>query len=137
MNDTLKAAGKALSPILQPFHQAQGKQLTAVLRRDTDEGEEMILAFGMDGLFFACDEDLDKLTLRFEELSDIEDVEDLTTDAAWNRFLGKEFFWGWLTINQQGYNDGALLSFDGVVPEIGLNVVASEFEVLEIRQRAR
>ena len=68
-------------------------------------------------------------------LVEVLDRPDLTTDPAWSRFIGKELSTGWLMQNQQGYADGALLSFDGVVPEVGLNVVAA-FEVLEIRQRA-
>jgi hypothetical protein len=120
---------------LEPFHQAQGQQLTAVLSSDSEEGEEILLAFGTHALVFACDADEDILQLRWESISEIEDAEDLTTDVAWSRFVGKDFFWGWLTLNQRGEFDGALLSFDGVVPEVGLNVVAGEFEVLEIRQR--
>lgn len=125
-----------MSETLQPFLQAQGRQLTAVLSNDTGEGEEMLLAFGADALIFRCNEDSDAISVTFEPIPDLEDADDLTTDPAWSRFIGKELFTGWLMQNQQGYADGALLSFDGVVPEVGLNVVAAAFEVLEIRQRA-
>jgi len=135
MNDAQKVAGIALHDEMQPFHQAQGRQLTAVLSNDTGEGEEILLAFGADALIFRCYEDSDTIAVTFEPIPDLEDADDLTTDPAWSRFIGKEFFCGWLMQNQQGYTDGALLSFDGVVPEIGLNVVAAAFEVLEVRQR--
>ena len=125
-----------MSTNLQPFLQAQGMQLTAVLSNDTGEGEEILLAFGAEGLVFHCNEDSDAITVTFEPLPELEDADDLTADPAWSRFIGKELSTGWLMQNQQGYADGALLSFDGVVPEIGLNVVAAAFEVLEIRQRA-
>lgn len=121
---------------LQPFLQAQGRQLTAVLGNDTGEGEEILLAFGADALIFRCNEDSDAITVTFELIPELEDADDLTTDPAWSRFIGKELSTGWLMQNQQGYADGALLSFDGVVPEVGLNVVAAAFEVLEVRQRS-
>jgi hypothetical protein len=122
---------------MAPFHAAQGYTLTAVLSADTDKGEEIILAFGVRGLVFGCDADTDALELAFVELDDVDDADDLTGDPAWSKYIGKEFSTGWLTVNQQGFADGALLSFDDVVPEVGLNVVAGAFEFLEIRQRAR
>lgn len=125
-----------MSENLKPFLQAQGLQLTAVLSNDTGEGEDLLLAFGADALVFRCNEDSDAITVTFESVPELEDADDLTADSAWSRFIGKEFSTGWLMQNQHGYTDGALLSFDGVVPEIGLNVVAAAFEVLEIRQRA-
>ena len=125
-----------MSESVKPFLQAQGRQLTAVLGNDTGEGEEIILAFGAEGLVFRCNEDSDAITVSFEPIPELEDADDLTAHSAWSRFIGKEFSTGWLMFNQQGYTDGALLSFDGVVPELGLNVVAAAFEVLEIRQRA-
>ena len=125
-----------MSENLKPFLEAQGRQLTAVLSNDTGEGEDLILAFGAEALIFRCNEDSDAITVSFEAIPELEDADDLTASSAWSRFIGKEFSTGWLTLNQQGYTDGALLSFDGVVPEVGLNVVAAAFEVLEIRQRA-
>ncbi|WP_047488080.1 DUF6334 family protein [Terriglobus sp. TAA 43] len=125
-----------MSENLQPFLQAQGRQLTAVLSNDTGEGEEILLAFGADALIFRCNEDSDAIAVTFETIPKLEDADDLTTDPAWSCFIGKELSTGWLMQNQQGYGDGALLSFDGVVPEVGLNVVAAAFEVLEIRQRS-
>ena len=53
----------------------------------------------------------------------------------WNRndsrlFTPKTFGWGWVAIDQQGYCDGLLLSFEAIVfPEIVLNVVASSIKV--------
>ncbi len=122
---------------LQPFEQAQGRTLTAVLCSDSDEGEEIILAFASDGLTFACGAETDALMLSWGGIGELEEAEDLTADPAWSRLIGKELSSGWLTLNQRGHVDGALLSFDGVVPEIGLNVVAGAFEILDIRQRAR
>lgn len=125
-----------MSDVVKAFLEAQGRQLTAVLSNDTTEGEELLLAFGSEGLVFRCNEDSDALAISLEPLPALDDAEDLTAHPIWSRFLGKEFSTGWLMMNQHGYCDGALLSFDGVVPEVGLNVVAAAFEILEVRQRA-
>ncbi len=129
MNDSKQA--------MEAFQAAQGLPFTAVVAAESDEGEEIILAFGTQGLLFVSDEDNDTLSVKFAELQDIDDAEDLTADPVWSRFIGKEFSAGWLTINQHGVTDGALLSFDEVFPQVALNVVASGFEFLEIRQRER
>ncbi len=136
MTDEPKATRNVLQAALQPFHAAQGKLLTAVLQEDVNEAEAILLVFGSECLTFQCDPDRDVVTLSFGTATPSENADDLTGSGAWSRFIGKEFFWGWLTVNQQGATDGVLLSFDGVVPEIGLNVVAASFETLEVRQRA-
>lgn len=135
MSDT-KATGVGLQAALQPFLAAQGKVLTAVLQDEVNEAECILLVFDSECLTFQCDPDLDVVTLSFGPVTPSDEADDLTASAAWSRFIGKEFFLGWLTVNQQGATDGVLLSFDGVVPEIGLNVVAATFETLEVRQRA-
>jgi hypothetical protein len=53
--------------------------------------------------------------------------------ASWKELLGKECGWTWVAINQQGYCDGVMLSFDGIVPTVLLHVIASSIEVFSIR----
>jgi hypothetical protein len=136
MDGTQKPWGLAAHDKLEPFHRAQSKRLTGVVYRETDEGEEILLAFDDEYLVFSCNIDYDTIHVKFETKHIVVDDEEFAPHPDWDRFIGKDFFWGWLTLNQQGYIDGVLLSFDGVVPEIGMNVIASRFEVLEIRQRA-
>lgn len=107
--------------------------LTAILRDDAEDGERLLLVFGAESLYLLCDPEMDVIDVAFGPAEASGDASDLTADPAWSRFIGKEFFWGWFTINQQGYTDGVLLSFDGVVPEIGVNVIASSFETLQIK----
>lgn len=52
--------------------------------------------------------------------------------APWKKLLGKELGWTWVAINQQGYRDSVMLSFDGIVPTILLHVIASSIEVFTI-----
>jgi hypothetical protein len=47
----------------------------------------------------------------------------------WKDFIGVPFGWGWVTVNQQGYCDGLMLSFGGILPQVVLNVVASSLRV--------
>lgn len=114
---------------LRSFQACGQRVLEAVLHRDGEEGERLALVFGGDALFLSSDPDLDRLLVTFGPLTDGED-DDLTGDAPWSRLIGKPFSWGWLTVNQRGEMDGALLSFDGVIPEVGVNVVASSLETI-------
>ena len=120
----------AMHHLLEPFQACQQRALTAVLHGDGEAGETLWLVFGTDALALKSDPNLDTLTLGFGPLEGVEDVIDLTADRPWSRFIGKSFFWGWLTTNQQGYTDGALVSFDGVLPEVGVTVVASSLETV-------
>lgn len=58
--------------------------------------------------------------------------EEISNRQPWSDVIGKQFGWGWVTVNQQGYLDGVLLSLNGIVPEILINVVASEIKVRKI-----
>jgi hypothetical protein len=46
----------------------------------------------------------------------------------WRNLIGQAFGWGWITINQQDALDGILLSFDGIIPLVMLNVIASSIK---------
>jgi hypothetical protein len=52
--------------------------------------------------------------------------------APWKRLISKECGWTWMAINQQGYCDSAMLSFDGIVPTVLLHVIASSIELFTI-----
>ncbi len=130
MSQAAKAVSVLKSTALEPFQACGQKQLTAVLHGDAEDGEVLLLVFGNDALSLKSDPDQDTLVVVFGPVGDTGDLDDLTGDAPWSRFIGKPFFWGWLTVNQQGYTDGALISFDGVIPEVGVNVVASSLEIV-------
>jgi hypothetical protein len=56
----------------------------------------------------------------------------LRSSEPWKKCTGKECGWTWLAVNQQGYLDSALISFDGIEPSIMLQAVASSIEVFTI-----
>jgi hypothetical protein len=71
-------------------------------------------------------------TIKFHLISNNDRNTDGWIDASqskpWSSFIGKTFGWGWITINQQDALDGILLSFDGIIPEVMLNVIASSIK---------
>ena len=56
----------------------------------------------------------------------------LRNSELWRKCTGKECGWTWLAVNQQGYLDTVLLSFDGIEPSIMLQAIASSIEVFSI-----
>ncbi len=54
--------------------------------------------------------------------------------VPWKRLIGKECGWTWMALNQQGYCDSAMLSFEGIVPTVLLHAIASSIELFTIRR---
>jgi hypothetical protein len=51
---------------------------------------------------------------------------------VWKKLVGKQLVWGWVTIDQQGYCDGILLSFDEISPQVHLDVAGSSIRINSI-----
>lgn len=97
---------------------------------------KLVLNFGDKSLVFlaiADDDSLDISTERTEKRSR-PGRRALGNLEPWRSVIGKAFGWGWITVNQQGYCDGALLSFDGIEPGILLTVAASSIRIHRITQ---
>jgi hypothetical protein len=131
-SDTASALGTALFPALSGFQRIGGQPLRAVWQAEADGCLNRIVF------------DFDSLSLTVSAVSDDDSVEFEVIDAAgadrtggadashlkhWRDLIGAPFGWGWVTVNQQGYCDGLLLSFDGIVPRVVLNVVASSIKI--------
>lgn len=96
--------------------------------------EEIILALDNGHLVISADEDTDEISVYYQE-ADFRPppaYRSLGSVWPWDRYVGKECGWTWIAINQQGYCDGALLSFEGIIPSILLHVIASSIEVFTI-----
>lgn len=54
---------------------------------------------------------------------------DLLTNVSrtdpWTDIIGKEFVYGWVAVNHQGYLDSLMISFEDIFPKIIFNVVGS------------
>jgi hypothetical protein len=119
----------ALDSMLLEFCRFDLQPLRAV-QRHLNGGwlDKIRLEFDDESLLVEAEPDYDTITVRHISNNEDSTVDwlDASNSEPWSCFIGKPFGWGWLTINQQGYHDGVLLSFDGIEPGIILNVMASE-----------
>lgn len=132
-------AAEALFPMLSAFHSISGQPLQAVWQIHTEGSlDRFILDFGTHALIVNADEDDDSIELSISVAADSHKSGDVDAShlEPWDKFIGMSFGWGWVTVNQQGYCDGLLLSFEGIVPQIILNVIASSIKVGTITKTA-
>jgi hypothetical protein len=55
---------------------------------------------------------------------------DASESPPWREFIGQEFGWTWIVVNQQGYCDGVMLNFGkDIFPQLLLNVIASSITI--------
>ena len=125
---TLRTVGEMLYGELEAFHLAVGT-LESVYA--SEDGSLLVLNFSEGtGLSIGADGNTDTITLRDNPRNS--SGIDVTRNEVWRDLLGVPLFWGWLTINQKGYADGALLSFRDVKPDICITVVASSLKVARL-----
>jgi hypothetical protein len=126
----LKAA-EALYPLLSLFHEINGSLLDAVTRTTMDGAiDQITLQFGSRFFAISCNGTDDTIDLSIPvEFLDVNSVSHL---EPWSELIGKRFGWGWVTINQQGYLDGVLLSFDGITPTLLITAIASSLHIRRI-----
>jgi hypothetical protein len=121
----------ALTPILSPFHLIDVSKLLAVSHVYSEGSlDTLLLDFGEIRMLVKADENDDTIDFIVAQTVDLGGVEavDVSHQEPWSKVIGKSFGWGWALVNQQGYCDGILLSFEGVSPRIILNVMASSIK---------
>jgi hypothetical protein len=96
--------------------------------------DEVVLDFGDSCLRIGVDINTDTLVLRFRSMPfrPTKRWVSLRSAEPWKKCDGKECGWTWLAVNQQGYLDTVLISFDGIVPTVMLQAIASSVEVFTI-----
>src|ERR1700748_2344083 len=132
MTTSKTMAAEALYPKLLIFHSVSGQPLRAVWQiRAEGSVEKLVLDFDAQALVVSADENDDSVEVGISTAARFHcaDRLDVTNLPPWNGFIGKPFGWGWVTVNQQGYCDGLLLSFGGIVPQLVVNVVASSIKI--------
>jgi hypothetical protein len=118
---------------LDAFHSIGDELLTKVLWRNCEDTSEALwLIFSKSSLLFQAHEDYDTISVAAGDVLDAEMFVDLTSSDFWQQFIGQRFGWGWTITNQQGYQDGFLLSFNGIIPQIMLEVMASSIKTHRI-----
>lgn len=125
--------GKALYAKLSAFQETNGSLLREV-RQAWAHGnlERVVLDFGAGVLIVDAEAHDDSINFRCEEANCSTDAQLGTSGGFWQDFIGRTFGWGWITVNQQGYCDGLLLSFDGIEPQVSMSVVASSIKLRRI-----
>ena len=116
---------------LSSFRAIDGLELQHVRQFETDGSvDRLILDFQSTSLLITADEDDDSITCNIAKGTAVDQGRgiDVRDREPWKSFIGRSFGWGWVTVNQQGYCDGLLLSFDGIVPQLVLNVIASSIK---------
>lgn len=96
--------------------------------------DELVLDLGDSFLRFGVDIDTDTITSRFEPcpFRAKKSYKSIGSSRPWKTWLGKQCGWTWLAVNQQGYLDSVLMSFDGIEPNVLLQTIASSIEVFTI-----
>jgi hypothetical protein len=134
MSSQTKIAGEALYSILTPFHEIAGLPLLTVKESTLHSSLAGItLNFGPKSLLIKAEPEDDTVVLSIiEHPSNEKEQVDVSGRKPWSQYIGLEFGWGSLVINQQGYIDGVLLSFSGIEPQLLINVAASSLKIMQI-----
>jgi len=114
------------------------QRLEAVLQRIEDGCRNLVaLKFPAGMMTFAADADSDEVEVRFQETEtfDPSGLARADTVAPWSSLIGRPFGWGWAAVNQQGYQDGVLLSFGGLEPSVLLVAAASSLRVYSVNDK--
>jgi hypothetical protein len=117
-------------PRLSIFQSIFNLPLTSV-REKSNEGrlEEMVLGFGETCLIITANEEEDSLEVRAAQGPETAGFVNVSESEPWNKFVGKKFGGGWLTINQLSAWDGLVLGFEAAEPQIMLHVADSSIRV--------
>lgn len=95
---------------------------------------ELVLDCGDAYLQIRVDENTDSLCTQYHDtkFKRSRGHRSLAAVSPWDRWLGKVCGWTWVAVNQQGYFDSVMLSFDGIVPCVLLHALGSSIAVFTI-----
>jgi hypothetical protein len=98
--------------------------------------DEIVLDFGDSCLSFVVEPEFDTIDCRFRKTPFIakRGYRRVGGESPWAKWVDKPCGWTWLAVNQQGYWDTVLISFDAVVPNVLLNVMASSLYVFDVME---
>jgi uncharacterized protein DUF6334 len=135
MNTVKTKTAEVLFPLLSTFHQLSGLTLR-VVRQHLVEGclVSIVLDFESKALILRADEADDSVEFSVAGFPDSNrnQGDDVSQVHPWSHFIQRTFGWGWVTVNQQGYLDGLVLSFGDITPDLIVTVEASSLKVRAI-----
>lgn len=123
--------------VFQEIGRKEGQRLEEVWQRVEDGSRDLlVLQFSAGALAVAVDADTDTVEARYEEAEAFNSSGLIRagTFAPWASLIGQTFGWGGVVINQQGYQDGVLLSFGGLQPSVLLVAAASSLRVYSMSE---
>jgi hypothetical protein len=96
--------------------------------------DEIVLSLGDSFIRFVVDNETDTIMSEFKPspFRGKKRYVSIRSATPWKAHVGKECGWTWFGWNQQGYLDTVLISFDGIVPSILLQTIASSIKVFTI-----
>jgi hypothetical protein len=96
--------------------------------------DQLLLDFGDCFLRFSVDADTDSISSEFQAraLASKRGYRSIGDAAPWKDYVNETCGWTWLAVNQQGYWDTILISFETVIPNLLLHAIASSLYVLPI-----
>jgi hypothetical protein len=131
---------EALFPLLSAFHEVNGLPLRAVRQGLAEDSlVSIVLDFESKALIIRADGEDDTIEFWVVDSSGPErsQGDDASQSLPWKDFVEQEFGWGWVTVNQQGYLDGLILSFGGIMPQLVVTVVASSLKLSRVTTAVR
>jgi len=111
------------------------EKLEAVYERVSEGCREFVLLrFTTKWLKISANMDDDTIAICIDDdaYADPSDFAQMDGSPPWGSFVGKVFGWGWIAVNQQGYCDSILLSFEGIEPKVLLHVSGSSIHQYNI-----
>ena len=111
----------------EPYQGVDGELVSVFV---TEAASDLVRNLKFGSMYFRVDPDG---TLYWRDGPRSEEGLDVSNRHPCTTLLGKTLDHAWLTMNRQGYIDGALLSFGSMRPEITLNVAASSIRVSTLR----
>ena len=132
------AVGNALYPLLSGFQEINGLSLRTVWQIEDAGSDCIIVDFGARLLVVSAVPDDDTIDFQFADPTSLPPGSvEVSQLAPWKDYVGVPFGWGWITVSQQGYCDGVLLSFGGIFPQVVLSVVASSIKIGQVHKVPR
>lgn len=115
----------------EPFQQMEGEPLKAVHELVVEGCLIKYFFIGTEhALLIAADVNDDTVEVHLTSPDKLPvTVKNVSAVDPWKSLIGRSFGWCSMTINQQGYCDGVLMSFDGVFPQVFLTVIASSIKL--------
>lgn len=135
---TIPSTPKALSPSLLPERETHYVLQSVYERVELDHFlSELVLVWNGGYLSFTADADWDTIDAQYleGEFVPTADYSLAGPGSPLSRYVGKKCGWTWIAINQQGYRDSVLISFEDLIPNVMLHVIGSSIKVFTIAQK--